>query len=118
MTVAVIVQARRASTRLPDKVLKRLAGETVLSHVLRRCAAVPGADAVCCAIPDDPACDALAGEAGRAGATVFRGSEQDVLARTAGAAEALGAGTVLRVTSDCPLIDPEICGQVLALHRE
>ena len=113
----VIVQARRASTRLPDKVLCRLAGETVLNHVLTRCRAIPGVDAVCCAVPDDPDCDILATEAERAGAIAFRGSERDVLDRYHGAALALGADVVMRVTSDCPLIDPAVCGQVLALYH-
>lgn len=117
-TTAVIVQARRASTRLPDKVLCKLAGETVLNHVLIRCAAIPGIDKVCCAIPDDPACDLLAAEAKRAGTITFRGSELDVLDRYHQAASKLGADIVMRVTSDCPLIDPEVCGEVLALFHE
>ncbi|MSP68182.1 MAG: spore coat polysaccharide biosynthesis protein F, partial [Alphaproteobacteria bacterium] len=50
----VIVQARLGSSRLPGKVLEPLAGEPVLAHVLRRCRAIPGADAVCCAVPDAP----------------------------------------------------------------
>ena len=114
----VIVQARRASTRLPDKVLCRLGGETVLNHVLTRCAAIPGIDTVCCARPDDPACEVLAAEAKRAGAVTVRGSEQDVLDRYHRAALELGADIVMRVTSDCPLIDPEVCGQVLALFHD
>lgn len=115
--VAVIVQARHGSTRLPGKVLKRLAGDTVLAHVLRRCAAVEGADVVCCAIPDGADCEAVAAEALTCGAEVFRGSESDVLDRYHGAAQALGADTVMRVTSDCPLIDPAVCAALLALYE-
>ena len=117
-TTAVIVQARRSSTRLPDKVLCRLAGETVLHHVLTRCLAIPGVDAVCCAVPDDPACEVLVAEAQRAGTVAMRGSELDVLDRYHRAADELAADIVMRVTSDCPLIDPEVCGQVLALYHE
>ena len=117
MTTAVIVQARRSSTRLPDKVLLPLAGQPVLEHVLRRCHAIPGADLVVCAIPDSRDCDVLGDIAERSGAQVFRGSESDVLARHAGAARLAEADTVMRVTSDCPLIDPLVCGDLLALLK-
>jgi spore coat polysaccharide biosynthesis protein SpsF (cytidylyltransferase family) len=103
-----------ASTRLPGKVLLELAGRTVLSHVLERCRAIPGIDAVCCAIPEGADCDPVVDEAMRCGVEIFRGSEKDVLDRYYSAAKALKADFVLRVTSDCPLIDPEICGRVLA----
>jgi spore coat polysaccharide biosynthesis protein SpsF (cytidylyltransferase family) len=109
-----IVQARTASTRLPGKVLLELAGRTVLSRVLERCQAIPGIDMVCCATPEGADCDPVVAEAQRCGVDIFRGSEKDVLDRYYGAAKALNADFVLRVTSDCPLIDPEICGRVLA----
>jgi spore coat polysaccharide biosynthesis protein SpsF (cytidylyltransferase family) len=109
-----IVQARTASTRLPGKVLLELGGRTVLSHVLERCRATPGIDAVCCATSEGADCDPVAAEAEQCGAEVLRGSEADVLDRYYGAAKTLRADFVLRVTSDCPLIDPELCGWVLA----
>lgn len=118
MKTAVIVQARMTSTRLPGKVMLGLAGHTVLAQVLHRCATIPGADAVCCAIPLDAIHDPLLGEAEHAGASVFRGSEDDVLDRYFHAAQALGADVVMRVTSDCPLIDPAVCGRVLRLVTE
>lgn len=118
MTTAAIVQARMGSTRLPGKVLMRLAGDTVLAHVLGRCRAARGVDIVCCATTDRAEDDAVAREAERVGARVFRGSAEDVLARYRGAAHTLGCDTVLRVTADCPLIDPEICAAVLALRAE
>ena len=113
---AVIVQARMGSTRLPGKVMLELAGKTVLAQVLERCAAVPGVDLVCCATVEGPDGDPVAAEAARCGAEVFRGSEDDVLDRTYRAAKEQRAEIVLRVTSDCPLIDPAVCGQVLALR--
>ena len=109
-----IVQARTGSTRLPGKVLLELGGRTVLSHVLERCQAIPGIDAVCCASPEGADCDLVVAEAERCGTEVFRGSETDVLDRYYRAAKMLQADFVLRVTSDCPLIDPELCGRVLA----
>jgi spore coat polysaccharide biosynthesis protein SpsF (cytidylyltransferase family) len=116
VTVAVIVQARMGSTRLPGKVLMRLGEATVLDHVLRRCRAIAGVDAVCCAIPESAANDPVAAEARAAGVEVFRGSESDVLDRYWRAARVLRADVILRVTSDCPLLDPAIAADVLALR--
>ncbi len=113
--IAVIVQARMGSTRLPGKVMMDLAGRSVLARVLERCAAIPGIRALCCATVEGAAGDPVAAEAERCGAAVFRGSEQDVLDRYFQSARWLGAQTVMRVTSDCPLIDPAVCGEVLAL---
>lgn len=112
----VIVQARYSSTRLPGKILNELAGKTVLERVLSRCLGIRGIDDVCCAIPDSPDCDVVVAEAERIGVTVSRGSERDVLARYYKAATEMEADVILRVTSDCPLIDPEICEDVLSLR--
>ena len=110
----VIVQARMGSTRLPGKILLPLGGQTALAQCLRRCQAIPGIDAVVCAVPEGEHDDAVAAEAQRCGVLVVRGSGADVLARYHKAAQQVGARWVVRVTSDCPLIDPVICGQVLA----
>lgn len=115
MTVAIIVQARFGSSRLPGKVLLPLAASTVLAEVLRRCRAVPGVDVVCCAVPHGPLDDVVAEVAAGAGAEVSRGSETDVLDRYWQAARQVGADLVMRVTSDCPLTDPGLCGQVIQL---
>src|SRR6266436_4141693 len=117
MNTAVIVQARLGSSRLPGKVMQELAGRTALHHVLARCGEIPGADIVVCAVPDEPASTPLAAVAAQCGAKVFRGSETDVLDRYFAAARGCGADIVMRVTSDCPLIDPQICGEVLALRE-
>ncbi len=114
MTAAVIVQARFASTRLPGKVLRPIGGRPALASVLDRCGRIPGIDVVVCAVPDDRASDPVAAAARAAGAVVFRGAEHDVLDRYDRAARCVGATTVMRVTSDCPLVDPLLCGAVLA----
>ena len=118
MTTAVVVQARMNSTRLPGKVLLKLAGRTVLSHVLARCDAIGNSDVVCCAVSDCKESDPVAAEAERCGAVVVRGSESDVLGRYRQAAEEVRAKVVMRVTSDCPLVDPEICSRVLELRAK
>ena len=100
---------------MPGKVLKNIAGRSVLSHVIERCRATRGIDKVCCAIPDTEDSNGVAREAERCGATAVRGSETDVLGRFQLAADAIGATVIMRVTSDCPLSDPDINAQVLDL---
>ena len=77
-----------------------------------------GLDHLVCAIPESEGDDAVATEAEACGAQVVRGSETDVLSRYADAARAVGADEIVRVTSDCPFFDPEVCRQVVALWRE
>lgn len=117
MRVAIIIQARMGSTRLPGKVLLDLGGCSVLRRVIERAKAVRGADMVVCAVPDDTDDDPVAREAERAGAVVTRGSQADVLDRYYRAALAVQADAVMRITSDCPLIDPEICDDLISLWR-
>ncbi len=111
----VIIQARMTSTRLPGKVMLRLGPGTVLDCVLRRAYRIPGIDQVCLAVPEgeehQPILDVAAGYEGL---SVVRGPEADVLRRYAIAAEATEADFVVRVTSDCPLIDPAVSGAVVA----
>ncbi|MEK7785868.1 MAG: glycosyltransferase family protein, partial [Chloroflexota bacterium] len=118
MITAVIAQARMGSTRLPGKVMMPLAGRTVLAHVLMRCQAIPGVDVVCCATTDSESDDRVAAEADGLGAEVYRGSREDVLDRYHKAAQALGADVIMRVTCDCPVIDPDVCAAVLKLRAE
>jgi spore coat polysaccharide biosynthesis protein SpsF (cytidylyltransferase family) len=118
MRKVAIVQARFHSSRLPGKTCLRLGDGTVLGEVLARCAMIPGIDAVCCAVADDGLSAPVAAEARRAGAIVFLGSNEDVLDRYLQAARATKADIVLRVTSDCPLIDPELSAEVLARLAE
>lgn len=115
MTNAVIVQARWGSSRLPGKILEKIAGKPALLWCLDRCAKIPDIDKVVCAVPEGSDDDKVADTALAAGYTVSRGSKNDVLARYAKAAQDVDAHIVMRVTSDCPFIDPDICGQVLQL---
>ena len=117
LITAVIVQARLTSTRLPAKTMLSLGGEPVIRHVLRRCLAIPGVDKVVCATPVHKS-EPLRFEAHALGVTVVQGSEHDVLGRFRKAALVVNADIVMRVTGDCPLIDPEICGRVLELMEE
>jgi spore coat polysaccharide biosynthesis protein SpsF len=106
LKTAVVTQARATSTRLRAKVLLEAGGRTYLEHHLDRLQAtgLPVIVATTTNTDDDP----IVLLAEKAGIGVFRGSEQDVLSRFAGAAHEFGLHGVVRVTSDCPLIDPEI----------
>lgn len=113
MRAIAVIQARMGSTRFPGKSLASIAGRPMLSRVVERAAAIPGLGGVVVALPADEADDPLAQLAERAGADVFRGDPIDVLDRVYRAARALRADAVLRVTADCPLLDPEVSGRVL-----
>ena len=114
MKTIAIIQARMGSTRLPGKVLKPLAGDTVLGHVVRRVREAKRLKGICIATTLSPADDPIVAEAARLGASCWRGSENDVLGRYLGAAQALGAGVIVRVTSDCPLFDGALLDKMLA----
>jgi len=110
-----IIQARYNSSRLRGKVMKRIGEKTVLSHVLSRASRIKGIDNVCCAISEDKESDIIVDEAEKNGALIYRGSEKDVLERYYLAAKFFKADRILRITSDCPLIDPEVCQMVIDL---
>lgn len=109
-----IVQARMTSTRLPGKVMLPVLGRPLLSFQIERLNRVTRCDQLCIAVTENPEDDKIVELCGREGVSVFRGSEDDVLSRYLGAAKMCHADVVVRATSDCPLIDPEICDQVIA----
>jgi spore coat polysaccharide biosynthesis protein SpsF len=105
VTIAAIIQARMGSTRLPGKVLRPLCGKTILAHVIDRVRASQTIDEIVVATTDRPADDAIAALVPAFGATLFRGSEEDVLSRLYFAGRAAKADTIVRITADCPLFD-------------
>lgn len=107
-SVIAIIQARMRSTRLPGKVLADLEGDTVLARVIARVRRCELINDVVVATSSDSADDPIVVECSRLSARVFRGSENDVLDRYFRAAQNVGAEIVVRITSDCPLIDPEV----------
>ncbi|HFQ80024.1 MAG TPA: acylneuraminate cytidylyltransferase, partial [Desulfobacterales bacterium] len=115
MKVTAIIQARMGSTRLPGKVMKHLTGKTVLQHVIDRVASARLLDEVIVATTISPQDDIIVTEAQKAGAKIFRGSEDDVLARYYHAAKTYKAEIIVRVTSDCPLFDPQILDEMLGI---
>ncbi len=112
--VVAIIQARMTSSRLPGKVLLDLAGASVLERVVRRTGLARGVDEVVVATTGDPADEPIVTLCRRRGWPCFRGNRDDVLDRYYRAAAAFRADVVVRITSDCPLIDPDVAGQVVA----
>ena len=118
MTTLIIVQARMTSTRLPGKVLLPLAGEPMLTRLVERLRRVQRADGIVIATTTNATDDPIAALCSQLGMPCHRGSEHDVLSRYADAARLHGADTVVRITSDCPLIDPALIDQVIAAYEE
>jgi spore coat polysaccharide biosynthesis protein SpsF len=112
--VIAIVQARMGSTRLPGKVLAPALGRPLLAIMLDRLSGFAEIDGVVVATTVLERDDQIADAAHDLGVEVFRGSEDDVLSRFAGAAEQAGAATIIRLTADCPLIVPEAITAVTA----
>ena len=108
-----IVQARMTSTRLPGKVLMDVAGRPMLARQLARVKRCRLVDEIVVATTTNAADDPVVATARDEGVRWFRGSEADVLGRYAGAAHAARADVVVRITADCPLIDPEISDRVI-----
>lgn len=114
MTTVAIIQARVGSSRLPSKVLADLEGRTMLERVVRRTRRAQKLDAVVVATTVEPADEAIVGLCRDLGTPCFRGSEHDVLDRFHGAAREHRARWVVRITSDCPFIDPRVIDRVVA----
>ncbi len=108
-----IIQARTGSTRLPRKVLMDLEGEPMLTRVIRRVQRATCVEHIVIATTDHGDDDAVAALGRTLGVEVFRGSEDDVLSRYVGASRAAGADLIVRVTADCPLLDPEVIDSVV-----
>ncbi len=113
MNTVAVIQARTGSTRLPGKMLLPLLGEPLLVHVVRRVAMATTVDGVVVATTKLPGDDAIVSLAGLEGWQVERGSESDLVDRYLAAARAHGADRVVRITSDCPLVDPGLIDEVV-----
>ena len=118
MKTLIIVQARMTSTRLPGKVLLPLAGEPMLTRLIERLRRVRRPDGIVVATTTNATDDPIAALCTQLGVHCHRGSEHDVLSRYADAARLHGADVVVRITSDCPLIDPALIDQTIAAYDE
>ena len=113
MTKVAIIQARMSSERLPGKVLKEVNEKPLLLHQLERVARSKHVEKIVVATSTNPADDEIERFAKKGNISFFRGSEGDVLSRFEGAAQETGATTIIRLTADCPLSDPEVIDHVI-----
>ncbi len=112
--VVAIVQARMTSTRLPGKVLMPILGRPMLHYQLERMRRATRLDRIVVATTVNATDDPIVAFCKAEGVDVTRGSEADVLSRYVGAAQSFNAATVVRVTSDCPLMDPQLLDDAVA----
>jgi spore coat polysaccharide biosynthesis protein SpsF len=118
MKIAVVIQARMASSRLPGKVLLDLAGAPLLQRMIERVRTAKTEFEVVVATSADTSCDEIAALCHKMQVTCFRGHPTDLLDRHVGAAKLVSATVVAKVPSDCPLIDPTIIDRVLSCYLE
>ncbi len=117
MTTAIIVQARMNSSRLPGKIFLPVMGRPILEYQFERLKRVRAADKIVIATTENPVDQVIVDLALRHGFHCFRGSETDVLSRYYHAAREVGATTVVRCNSDCPLIDPEVVDLIITTYK-
>ena len=112
MTIA-FVQARMGSIRLPNKVMKLVNGKPLIEYLLLRVSKAKLIDKVVVATSVNSNNDPLVSFVNSIGFEAYRGSEQDVLSRFYEAAKFYNATTVLRITADCPLVDPVLIDSLI-----
>lgn len=116
LRTVIIVQARMGSTRFPGKVLKEILGKPLLGYLIERLKAVKAADDFIIATTTNPIDDVIVEYCLKQNVKVFRGSEEDVFARYLESGKYIDAYTVVRITADCPIIDPLIVDQFIAYY--
>ena len=116
MTTA-IIQARMGSTRLPGKVLRAVAGRPMLAHIVERVRACRSIGTVVVATSDRPGDEPIRQMSAAGAVSCFSGSEDDVLDRFYRAAIMFGGDPVVRVTADCPLVDPSLLATLMTEYE-
>jgi len=118
MKVAAIIQARMGSTRLPGKVLKKVLNKTLLEYQIERVKRAKTIEEIIIATTTKDSDDPIIQLCQQLSVPYYRGSEEDVLARYYEAATNFGVDVVVRLTSDCPIIDPNVIDKVVRHYLE
>jgi len=117
MKTGAVVQTRMGSTRLPGKVMMNLCGKPVIDHVIDRLKQSKLLDDIIIATTTSEKDKVIVEQAKKNGVKWFCGSEEDVLSRYYYAAKENNLDTVVRITSDCPLIDPVLLDKVVFFRQ-
>jgi spore coat polysaccharide biosynthesis protein SpsF len=118
MKTGMIIQTRMGSTRLPGKIMKDLLGKPVIQHVIERVKQCSSVDEIIIATTGLEQDNIIVEQAEKNGVKWFRGSEEDVLSRYYFAALEHNLDLVVRITSDCPLIDPPVTEEIIRFYVE
>lgn len=118
MKIGAIIQARMGSTRLPSKVMKKIKDKSVLEHVVNRVIQSTYLNEIIIATTVNEEDGKIEKEALKIGTKVFRGSQEDVLSRYYLAAKEYGLDIIVRITSDCPLYDPNVLDEMIKFYLE
>ena len=110
------IEARMTSTRLPGKVLMEVCGEPLLLNLIQRLKEVRLIEEIVIATTTNTEDNAIEDLAKKAGASIYRGSEHDVLGRVLAAAESARGDIIVEITGDCPIIDIEIVDQAIRMY--
>lgn len=116
MNVVMIIQARMSSTRLPGKILKKVLDKTLLEYQIERVSRCQLVDRIVIATTVNPRDQSIIDLCEKLNISYFQGSELDVLDRYYHTAKLYSAEVIVRITSDCPLIDPEIIDQIIQFY--
>ena len=116
MRKLIIVQARMTSTRLPGKVMKIVCGKPLLEHLINRLKRVKCADQIVIATTVNETEDIIVELCKKLDISYYRGSEEDVLGRYYEAAVEYGGDVIIRITSDCPVIDPDVVSYLIDFY--
>ncbi len=117
MRTIAIIQARMGSSRLPGKVLRPVVGKPMLAHIVERLRLAQGVNEVIVATSDQVADEQIVSFCSQSGIACFTGSESNVLDRFYRAALHYQGDAVIRITADCPLVDPAMISQLITLYQ-
>lgn len=113
-----LIQARMGSSRLPEKTLANIAGKPMLWHLIKRVEKAKSIDKIVIATTVEPQDDAIEAFAKEHNIAYYRGSEMDIMSRLTEATEANHGSVAVRITGDCPLVDPRIIDKLVTAYTQ
>ncbi len=117
LKIVACIQARMGSTRLKNKVLQKISGKTLIEHIFIRLKTAKEIDEIVLATSIKKENDILVEHAKNIGLPYYRGSEQDLVSRFYEIAQEFKADALVRITGDCPLVDPKLVDRMIRIYR-